>query len=319
MPIIAVVGSIITDLAVLTPRLPARGENILARRLQIGPGGKGANAAVAAARLGARSILVGRVGDDPFGHQELAALRAEGVDTSAVGVDPEAQTGAAVIMVDDEGENTILVIIGANDQLTAEQVEAGLAPHWGRLDALLVNFEVPPAAIAAAVNGAHARGVPTIVDAGPPRQFGPEIWGRATVISPNALEAAMLVGQTHRGQTHRGQTHRGRPVEDTATAEAAARELLAGGPQAVVLKRGAAGALLVTREGAQHVPSFRVKVVDTTGAGDAFSAALVVAMAEGKPLPEAVRFANAAGALAVTRVGTLRAMPTRAEVDAFLA
>ncbi len=304
MPTIAVVGSIITDLAVLTPRLPARGENILARRLHIGPGGKGANAAVAAARLGAHSVLVGRVGDDSFGREELAALRAEGVDTNAVGVDPETQTGAAIIMVDDEGENTILVIIGANDRLTAEHVEAGLAPHWGRLDALLVNFEVPPTAVAAAINAAHAHGVPAIVDAGPPRQFGPEVWGRATVISPNALEAATLVGH---------------PVEDAAEAEAAARELLASGPQAVVLKRGAAGALLVTREGTRHVPSFRVKVVDTTGAGDAFSAALVVALAEGKPLPEAVRFANAAGALAVTRVGTLPAMPTRAEVEAFLA
>jgi len=304
MPTIAVVGSIITDLAVLTPRLPARGENILAHRLHIGPGGKGANAAVAAARLGAHSVLVGRVGDDSFGREELAALRAEGVDTNAVGVDPETRTGAAIIMVDDEGENTILVIIGANDRLTPEHVEAGLAPHWGRLDALLVNFEVPPTAVAAAINAAHAHGVPAIVDAGPPRQFGPEVWGRATVISPNALEAATLVGH---------------PVEDAAAAAAAARELLAGGPQAVVLKRGAAGALLVTREGTQHVSSFRVKVVDTTGAGDAFSAALVVALAEGKPLPEAVRFANAAGALAVTRVGTLPAMPTRAEVDAILA
>ncbi|MCS7221198.1 MAG: ribokinase [Anaerolineae bacterium] len=304
MPTIAVVGSIITDLAVLTPRLPARGENILAYRLKIGPGGKGANAAVAAARLGARSILIGRIGDDYFGREELAALRAEGVNTDAVSIDLEVQTGAAVVMVDDEGENTILVIIGANDRLTPEHVEAGLAPHWDHLDAVLINFEVPPAAVAAAVNAAHAHGVPAIVDAGPPRAFGPEIWGRATVISPNALEAAALVGH---------------PVEDEAAAEAAARELLNGGPQAVVLKRGAAGALLVTREGAQHIPAFRVNVVDTTGAGDAFSGALVVALAEGKPLPEAVRFANAAGALAVTRVGTLPAMPTRAEVEAFLA
>lgn len=304
MPTIAVVGSIITDLAVLTPRLPARGENILAHRLKIGPGGKGANAAVAAARLGARSILVGRVGDDHFGREELAALRAEGVNTDAVSIDPEVQTGAAVVMVDDEGENTILVIIGANDRLTPEHVEAGLAPHWGHLDAVLINFEVPPAAVAAAVNAAHAHGVPAIVDAGPPRTFGAEIWGRATVISPNALEAATLVGH---------------PVEDEAAAEAAARELLNSGPQAVVIKRGAAGALLVTREGIQHIPAFRVNVVDTTGAGDAFSGALVVALAEGKSLPEAVRFANAAGALAVTRVGTLPAMPTRAEVEAFLA
>jgi len=301
---IAVVGSIITDLAVLTPRVPERGENILAYRLQIGPGGKGANAAVAVARMGAESILIGRVGDDHFGSEELAALRAEGVNTNSVGIDPEVQTGAAVVMVDDEGENTILVIIGANDLLTPEHVETGLAPHWDHLDALLVNFEVPEETVAATIRAAYAHGVPTVVDAGPPREFGADVWGRATVISPNALEAATLVGH---------------PVESDTQVEDAAWELLAGGPQAVVLKRGSAGALLVTREeGEQHIPSFRVNVVDTTGAGDAFSGALVVAMAEGKPLHQAVRLANAAGALTVTRVGTLPAMPTWAEIEDFL-
>lgn len=304
MPTIAVVGSIITDLAVTTPRLPARGENILAHRLQIGPGGKGANAAVAAARLGARAVLVGRIGDDDFGRQELAALRAAGVDTSAVSIDPTAQTGAAIILIDDTGENTILVVIGANDTLTPAHVEAGLAPHWDALDAILINFEVPAAAVAAAVRGAQIHGVPSIIDAGPPRAWGPEIWGNATVISPNELEAATLVGF---------------PIANDADAEMAARLLLAAGPQAVVLKRGAAGALLVTGALLQHFPSFRVDVVDTTGAGDAFSAALTVSLAEGKALAETVRFANAAGALAVTRLGTLPAMPTRAETEALLA
>jgi ribokinase len=304
MPTIAVVGSIITDLAVATPRLPARGENILAHRLQIGPGGKGANAAVAAARLGARALLVGRIGDDYFGRQELATLHAEGVDVSAVGIDPTTQTGAAIILIDEAGENTILVVIGANDTLTPAHVEAGLAPHWGVLDAILINFEVPPAAVAAAVRGAQIHGVPSVVDAGPPRAWGPEIWGGATVISPNELEAATLVGV---------------PITNDADAEMAARLLLAAGPQAVVLKRGAAGALLVTGALTQHFPSFRVDVVDTTGAGDAFSAALTIGLAEGKPLAEAVRFANAAGALAVTRLGTLPAMPTRAETEALLA
>lgn len=301
---IAIVGSIITDLAVLTPRVPDRGENILAHRLQIGPGGKGANAAVAVARMGAESILIGRVGNDHFGSEELAALRAEGVSTDWVGIDPEAQTGAAVVMVDDEGENTILVIIGANDRLMPEHVEAGLAPHWDHLDALLVNFEVPEITVSATIHAAHTHGVPTIVDAGPPREFGADVWGKATVISPNALEAATLVGH---------------PVDSDAEVENAAWELLAGGPKAVVLKRGSAGALLVTRQRAeQHIPSFPVRVVDTTGAGDAFSGALVVAMAEGKPLDQAVQVANAAGALTVTQVGTLRAMPTRAEVEDFL-
>lgn len=300
---IAVVGSIITDLAVLTPRVPERGENILAHRLQIGPGGKGANAAVAVARMGVESILIGRIGDDNFGSEELAALRAEGVNADFVGIDPEVQTGTAVVMVDDEGENTILVIIGANDRLTPEHVEAGLAPHWDDLDALLINFEVPEESVAAAIHAAHARDVPCVVDAGPPREFGADVWGEATVISPNALEAATLVGH---------------PVESDVEVEDAARELLAAGPQSVVLKRGSAGALLATSEGVTHVPSFRVNVVDTTGAGDAFSGALVVAIAEGKPLQEAVRIASAAGAITVTRVGTLAAMPARAEIEDFL-
>jgi len=300
---IAVVGSIITDLAVLTPRVPERGENILAHRLQIGPGGKGANAAVAVARLGAQSILLGRVGDDNFGSEELAALRAEGVNTDAVGVDPETQTGTAVVMIDDTGENTILVIIGANDRLTPEHIEEGLAPHWEHLDAMLVNFEVPEAAVAAAVNLAHERGIPVVVDAGPPREFGADVWGNATVISPNELEAATLVGH---------------PVKSDAEIQDAARQLLAAGPQAVVLKLGSAGAFLATEERTQHYPTFPVKVVDTCGAGDAFTAALVLAMAEGKPLHEAVRMGNAAGSLAVMRVGTLPVMPTRKEVEDFL-
>lgn len=304
MHAVAAVGSIMTDLAVFTPRLPQRGENLLAHRLQIGPGGKGANAAAAAVRLGARAVLVGAVGDDHFGREDLAALRREGVVVDGVTIDRETSTGAAVILIDATGENTILVIIGANERLTPGMVESALAPHWATLDALLVNFEVPREAVAAAVRGASGRGIPVLVDAGPPRTFPPEVWAAATVLSPNELEAATLTG---------------RPMEDTAQAEAIARALLDAGPQAVVLKRGAAGALVATRDEVRHVPGFRVPVVDTTGAGDAFSAALLVAMAEGRDLMAAVRFASAAGALAVTRPGTLPAMPTRTEVEAFLA
>lgn len=302
MTTVAVVGSIITDVAVLTPRLPRRGENLLAHRLQIAPGGKGANAAVAAARLGARAILVGRVGADYFGRQELDALRDEHVDITAVGVDPEAPTGTAIILVDDEGENTILVVLGANARVTPAQVAAGLGAHWAALNALLVNFEIPAAAAAVAVEEASSRGIPVIVDAGPPRPYGPEVWGRADVISPNELELATLVGH---------------PVNEQDQVSAA-RELLAAGPRAVVLKRGARGALVVTRDHAYAVPAFPVPVVDTTGAGDAFSGALAVALAEGKTLPDAVRFANAAGALATTRVGTLQVMPRRSEVEDLL-
>lgn len=301
---VAVVGSIVTGFTIFTPRVPGRGENVLADRFEIGPGGKGANAAVACARLGARALLVGRVGCDEFGRDQLVALRAEGVGVDGVTDDPEASTGVAFILVDAEGENTILVVNGANDRLTPDMVEAGLAPHWSSLQAVIVDFEVPPEAVTAAVNSASERGIPVIVDAGPPRPYPPGVWGRAAIISPNEIEAAALIG---------------RPVETSAAAEAAARVLMAAGPGAVVMKRGASGALAVSQDGVWDVPAFRVNAVDTTGAGDAFTGALAVAVAKGSPLPEAVRFACAAGGLATTRRGTMLSLPTLAEVEALMA
>ena len=301
---IAVVGSIIMDLAVTTPRVPKRGENILAHGFRRGPGGKGANASVALARMGAKARLVGRVGSDDFGWAELEALRKEGVEIDSVGIDAQRHTGVAIIMVDDEGENTILVAIGANAGLTPDWVMEALSPHLASLDSLLVNFEIPQEVVRAVVEGAHAQDVPVVIDAGPPREHGPEIWSQATVISPNMLEAGYLVGY---------------PVQDEASARRAARDILRQGPQAVVLKMGARGALLVTPDEEMLVEGFQVEVVDTTGAGDAFTASLTLGVAQGHPLLEAVRWANAAGALAVTRLGTMVAMPTRQEVERFLA
>jgi len=206
--------------------------------------------------------------------------------------------------VDDNRENTILVAIGANAALATEDVEAALAPHWPELDALLVNFEIPEEVVRGVVVGGAERGIPVVVDAGPPRQYGPACWGRATVLSPNMLEAAELVGY---------------PVEDEIAAERAALDILARGPKAVVIKMGARGSFLLTKKERVLTDGFAVEVVDTTGAGDAFTAALTVGLAEGRPLREVVRLANAAGALAVTHFGTMAAMPTRAEVEHFLA
>ncbi len=157
--------------------------------------------------------------------------------------------------------------------------------------------------IHSAGHGAAKQGVPSIVDAGPPRPFPEDVWRDATILSPNELEAAALVGH---------------PVESEAQAEAAARALLAKGPRAVVIKRGGAGALLATETETRHLPALSVAVVDTTGAGDAFTGALAVAIAEGADLESAVRFANAAGGLATTRWGTMRALPSRSEVDSLL-
>ena len=300
---IAVIGSVVIDLAVQTPRLPAVGETLLADNFKIGPGGKGANAAVAVKRAGAAAVLVGCIGDDDFGRMEMAALQKEGVNVDAVAIHPEASTGVGIAMIDADGENTILGVLGANDYLNPNDVAQALALHQDTLNAILVNFEVPEPAVAAAVQLGVDYGVPVIVDAGPARPYTPETWRNCTILTPNEQETETLVGY---------------PVSDDTTAERAARELLGMGPSAVVLHRGAQGALLVTPDDTIHVPSFSVDVVDTTGAGDAFSGALSVAVAEGLPLVDAIRRANAAGALAVTRLGTLPVMPTRQEVEAFL-
>lgn len=304
MPKIAVIGSIIADLAVQTKRIPEVGENLLAESLQIGPGGKGANAAVAAARAGANVILVGCIGDDEFGRMETTNLKQEGVDLGGVIIHPEADTGTAIIMIDAEGENTILVINGANDHLSKDTVVDVLNNQRNTLDGILVNFEIPEPAVAAAVQAGVHFNIPVIVDAGPPRTYAPETWSNCTILSPNALEAATLVGHS---------------IEDEADVVHAARELLAAGPQAVVLKLGSRGAMILSEELETILPAFPVEVVDTTGAGDAFSGTLSVAIADGLSLEEAVRRANAAGALTVTRLGTMPIMPTRQEVDAFLA
>ena len=300
---IAVIGSVVIDLAVQTPRLPAVGETLLADNFKIGPGGKGANAAVAVQRAGGAAMLLGCIGDDDFGRMEMAALREEGVDVDAVAIHPEASTGVGIAMIDADGENTILGVLGANDYLSPDDVTLALALHRDTLNGILVNFEVPEPAAAAAVQLGVNYGIPVIVDAGPARPYTPETWRDCTILTPNEQETETLVGY---------------PVSDDTTAERAARELLGMGPSAVVLHRGAHGALLVTPGDTIHIPSFQVDVVDTTGAGDAFSGTLSVGVAEGLPLVDTIRRANAAGALAVTRLGTLPIMPTRQEVDTFL-
>ena len=163
---IAVIGSVVIDLAVQTPRLPTRGETLLGDNFKIGPGGKGANAAVAMQRAGAAAVLLGCIGDDDFGRMEMAALQAEGVDVAAVTIHPEASTGVGIAMIDADGENTILGVLGANDYLSPDDVTQALTLHQDTLNAILVNFEVPEPAVAAAVQLGRDYGIPVIVDAG---------------------------------------------------------------------------------------------------------------------------------------------------------
>jgi ribokinase len=301
---IAVIGSIVADLLMRTQRIPTVGENLQAEDFQIGPGGKGANAAVAVTKAGGEAILVGCAGNDNFWQMEQAFLQKEGVDIKSVAIDPSIHTGVAFIMLDAQGENTILVVSGANDRLEMEVVQNALKIHQSDFDGLLINFETPEPIVAYAIDTGKQMGIPVIVDAGPPRKYSIQTWSKCTVLSPNTIETETLVGY---------------PIPSDGTARLAARDLLSAGPEAVVLKLGARGALLLTQDQELHIPSFEVDVVDTTGAGDAFSGTLAVGVIEGLPLEDAVLRANAAGALAVTRMGTMPAMPTRAEVDAFLA
>lgn len=304
MPRIAVVGGIVVDIAVKTPRPPALAETLLAQSFKVGPGGKGANAAVVVARSGAEAVLVGCVGSDDFGQMILTHLKREGVDVSAIAIAPAGiPTGMGVAMITDDGENTILGVMGANDHLSGRAVEEALSAHEDPIDAILINFEVPEEAVAAAVETGARLGIPVIIDAGPARPYSAKAWAKCTILTPNIQEIGVLVGYE---------------VADDASCETAARELLTMGPRAVVLHRGERGALITTPEASVPVPAFPVKAIDMTGAGDAFSGTLTVAIAQGLPLEQAVYRANAAGALAVTRLGTMPIMPTRQEIDTLL-
>jgi ribokinase len=298
-PRLAVIGSIIIDILVATPRLPGSGENLHVSRIQVTPGGKAANAAVAFVRLGGCAHLLGNMGDDFFADYAAAALQREGVDIAGVGRDPAADTGAGVLLVEPDGHTAFLIAPGANQTLAADRLEAALRPLLPRLDGLLLNFEAPEAALLRAVALAEAHGLPVFVDPGPFRPYSPRLWQHAAVLTPNEAEAEALVGY---------------PVTADEAALAAARALLAQGPQAVVLKRGARGALWATADATGWEPAFSVQVVDTAGAGDAFTAGLVLALLRGRPLPQAVRFANACGALVASRFGTMPAMPWAEEV-----
>lgn len=279
-----------------------KGETILGGPYLMGPGGKGANQAVAAARLGAEVAMVVQLGKDDFGDRAEENLRREGVQTGYVLRTEASHTGVAFIIVDDAGDNMIVVAPGANERLSSADVDAA-REAIAQADLVLLDLEVPMETIERAAALAQELGVRVILNPAPGQALSAELLRRVDVLTPNETEAQIVTGL---------------PVSNLEEAQSAGRYLLAQGVGAVVITLGALGALIVTHEGAQHIPGWRVQAVDTTGAGDAFNGALAVALAEGHPLPQAVAFANAAAALQVTRIGTAPAMPTRAEVEAFM-
>ena len=298
---LVVVGGINTDFAVRGPALPTPGTSVDGDDFVAGPGGKGGNAAVAATRLGARTAIVGRVGNDGRGRALLDALMREGVDVSAVGVDPAASTGAAVIQVDRTGEKQTFASLGANMTLRVAQIDAATALIRG-CRVVVMQFEVPVECVLAAARLAHAAGAQIVLDPAPPRAVPDELIGLCDVIRGNACEIEMLTGQ---------------PVRDRVAALAAGRVLLARGPKAVVVgTRG--GNMLVWHQGQEWLPELPVDAVDSTGAGDAFSAAFAVALGEGSSFVDAGRLASGAAALATATFGAQTGLPRRPALIAYV-
>lgn len=302
-PALVVVGSINLDLVVRCAALPRPGQTVTGDDLQEHGGGKGANQAVAAARLGARTTLIGRVGDDGAGQRLRAGLASEGVTVPGDLVSAAVPSGTAIIAVERGGENHILLVPGANALLTPADVERHVE-HIRTAQVLLLQLEIPTPTVIAAARIAHAAGVRVLLDPAPaPTRLDPALFA-VDLLSPNRSEAEALVG---------------RPLPTIAAVSDAARELVARGAGAVVITLGADGAVVCAEGKTHHLPTFPVDAVDATAAGDAFKAALAVRWAEGASLEDAVRFALAAGSLAASRPGAQPSLPHRHEVDALLA
>jgi ribokinase len=287
-PAIVVVGSVNVDLIVRVPRLPLPGQTVIGGRFEEAPGGKGANAAAAAARLGARTWFVGLVGEDELGVRARRDLEASGVDVTHLGTVGE-PTGVAAIVVDQAGENLIAVASGANAELGQDHVRRALDLIDGDQAVVLTNLEISDAAVAASASAAARHAWSLVLNPAPARPLAHEVVAACEVIVPNETEAADLGGVD---------------------------AMFAAGARAVVVTRGAEGSDLHRPDRPVHQqPAYSVDVADTTGAGDAFSAALCVALAEGRGLEDAVRWGAAAGALASRRVGARSGLPTREELD----
>ena len=300
---VLVVGSANVDFTVAASRLPGVGETVSGGTLLVNHGGKGANQAVAARRLGAEVRFVACVGDDASGRDIRAALQAEGVGVDGMIVTREAATGTALIVVDQQGRNQIVVAPGANWRLSAEHVRSR-AEDFAWAQVVLCQLETPLDTLDVALGEARRRGLVTVLNPAPVRDgISDDVWRRVDYLTPNEGEAARLSGV---------------PVENVRSAGAAARVLRERGVGTVIVTLGVQGSIACTAGGDVRTEAFPVNAVDTTAAGDSFNGALGTALAAGDALPDALRFASAAAALACTRRGAQPSLPTRAEVDRLL-
>ncbi|QDU09441.1 ribokinase [Gimesia aquarii] len=299
---ITVVGSINMDLMIRASNLPLPGETVIADSKVENPGGKGANQAVAAARMGASVTMIGCVGDDSFATQLLENLAEENVDTSRITRRENTASGVAVVMVEESGENAILVVPGANALVNQQEIEQA-RQVISDSDVLLMQLEVPQEIVAYTTQIARDAGVPVILDPAPaPLECCADLLN-VDLICPNQSEVAALLGK---------------PVESMDDAVSLMKELTQLGPKQAIITMGEQGAVVFDGETVQTVPSFAVEAIDSTAAGDAFAAGIAVRLAEHASLIEAVQFASAAGALAASGAGAQTAMPTREQIETLL-
>ena len=302
-PGVVVLGGLNMDLVTYSDRFPGTGETIAGDRFLTYAGGKGGNQAVAAARMGARTAMVGLVGNDIFGPQLIDGLRSDGIDASWISVMPGESSGIASICIDRSGQNRIIQVLGANSSCGSEQTNAAATALLGA-NTLMLQLEVPMEVSLAAARDARSHGKTVILDPGPVRAMPPALLHYSSIVTPNETEAEALVGFR---------------VNNRDSAAKAANTLLTRGAEAAVIKLGEQGAYYASAETSGFQAAFPVRALDTVAAGDAFNGALAVCLGEGMPLREAVRVACAAGALAVTTRGAQDSMPTRAAVDSLLA
>ena len=301
-PSILVVGSINMDLVLQADRIPAPGESYFGTDYQYIPGGKGANQAAAASLMGADVSFVGRTGDDSHGSRVRTNLENQGISTGLVISDPDAPTGLAVIILEPSGQNRIMVYPGANMNIRAEDLDPAFEREY---DAVMMNFEIPDTILDEVCKKAAEASIPVIIDAGPAREIDLRRLGALEILSPNETETQALTGISC----------------DTVTdAERAAKKLAEiSDARHIVIKLGNRGALSLSEGAIRHHDTFDVEVIDTTAAGDAFTAGLSVRYLETGDLTEAIRYGNAAGSLAVTRLGAQPSLPGRSETEEFLA
>jgi ribokinase len=297
---IYVIGSSNTDMVIKAEKLPAPGETVMGGNFLMNPGGKGANQAVAAARLGGQVTFVAKVGNDVFGKQAIQQFQREKINTTFVGIDAEHASGVALINVDAHGENCIAVAPGANSQLKPHEVEAALETMAeGAL--VLLQLEIPLATVEYAIRRSHEKGLRVLLNPAPAQALSPELLGFLYLITPNESEAELLTGIK---------------VTNAATAQQAAIQLQAMGVNTIIVTLGAKGAYLHNNSVSELIPAPLVTAIDTTAAGDCFNGALAVALAENQPLAGAVAFACKAASISVTRMGAQSSIPNRREVDA---